>query len=369
VKIFKITFLILISTFVAQAKALNDARSIADSKVCFDYANSDDVKTLLNLFKQEDSKPSLWLGYKLSRQEVVITNAKTAPDCALFLKNAQVEKIITFQQPIPLSNGAFDYYFESQPTQLRQLAQAFKTNGIKFALVWNLDFYPDSFKQFGIPRELGSTMIFWSMVHEGLHLFVQDSGIYPYPGWPMADGRKSTSQIATDLENTCYSGNPAIRALFNDEYNDMLQAMPLAFSSQQNQMLGLMKDFINKRSQRYALVSNTTVDVHGKKISCPEMEQSYEMVEGMADFVGEGTVIQMGLLSPQQVSDLIVTLYKKAPQWAYYPLGSFKLLILSQKSKDFALEVSKLSNSPNWQVNIDSEFLSAFKSGLSPTLQ
>jgi len=94
------------------------------------------------------------------------------------------------------------------------------------------------------------------------------------------------------------------------------------------------------------------------------MEASYEMVEGTADFVAEGTLLQMGLMTPQQISDLLITLYRKDPKWAYYPLGSIKLLILSQVSKNMTSVISGLGLSSNWQQNIDSVFMSSL--ALSP---
>jgi hypothetical protein len=339
--------LIIISTFSFQARATT----------CDEFAKSKDVKLLLNFFKIDSATPSVWQGYKISKYDVAVTDLKKYPKCVLIIENAAVNKITTLNQPMQLPNAHFEYYLSNEQSQLGELAAYFTSNGVKNALVWNLDFYPQGYDQFGIPKELGPTMTYWTIVHEGFHLFVQDSGLYQYPHWPDSHGKKSRPAIMTEFENTCYAQPAAVRNTFDTEYQSLTTAMPLAFAQQSTALKSLSKQYLEARKQRRVQLNNIGVTLpSGIRASCDEMEASYELIEGVPDFVAELTLIQMKLLTAQQVADIIKTMYKLKPQWAYYPLGSFKLLILSQTNTNFTSVVNGLASSGDWSKNIDAAF-------------
>jgi len=263
VRLLGILFFIVSSAVYAQVSNSGQKQEVE----CTEYAKSSDVKIILSFLKKENIQAFLWPSYHLALHDLILTNITDAPKCAVFVKDAQVEKVATLGEPIHISNGAFDFYMEGQPTPLGELAQIFKSEGTKFALVWSLDFYSNPFAKFGIPKELGPSMEFWAMVHEGFHLFVQDSGVFPFPRWPVADGRKSTDKIANNLENSCYAGNQKIRALFDNEYNDLLKALPLAYQGKSDQVMIFIRDFVSKRNLRYAELSSTFIETQtGKKI-------------------------------------------------------------------------------------------------------
>jgi hypothetical protein len=339
--------LIIISTFSFRARATT----------CDEFAKSEDVKLLLNFFKIDSATPSVWQDYKISKYDVAVTDLKKYPKCVLIIENAAVNKITTLNQPMQLPNGHFEYYLSNEHSQLGELAEDFKSSGIKNALVWNLDFYPQGYDQFGIPKELGPAMTYWAIVHEGFHLFVQDSGLNQYPRWPESRSKKKSPTIMTEFENTCYAQPAGVRGFFNTEYQSLVAAMPHAFVQDSLGLKSLAREFIDARNHRRAQLKDVAVTLPtGDRVSCDEMEASYELIEGVPDFVAELTLIQMNLLTAQQVADIIKTMYKLKPQWAYYPLGSFKLLILAKAAQDFTKVVNGLASSDDWTNNIDAAF-------------
>jgi hypothetical protein len=114
-----------------------------------------------------------------------------------------------------------------------------------------------------------------------------------YPDWATPRGAERS------LSKFCYTPTKDVEATFRKEANALIAATQLAMSDKQTLARDAAIDFLSLRDKRRALLSGTSLNGTGKSDLdfCQQSESVMELLEGSANWVGDGGQLAGGRLS------------------------------------------------------------------------
>src|SRR5690606_12991427 len=142
-----------------------------------------------------------------------------------------------------------------------------------------------------------------------------------------------------------------------DTFEKERDALRAAFSlliiqKRKKHAIDAMEAFIRHRKKRYLLLSGMSVP-HPKVregVSCEEAEAFLELREGVADYIGNGSMLLAGLMHPVQTLN-----YLQIPttgEWFYRGGLGMLLLMYYMDSAQMDLIVNQIVSSTSWQGGI-----------------
>ena len=303
-------------------------RSTASVADCDLFANNADLQFVRTQIRLEGSRPRTIDGYQLSRQTINYTSLSRFPGCALFERNGAVLFSGELHQLLNIPNGLYNFIqisagsapTQTQPTpEVQNLLSAHK---ISSALVLNVDNpYPSAVEASW--KKVLTGVAF----HEGFHLFYQQF-LSPEPHsnlWPVWD-RDSEGFLSSrdEMSKACYLANEATQEMVAAEISTLKRS--LLPDTPEDQIRSSLRDFVRRRMQRYQSLVDVKVE---SRSSCQQVEDQFELFEGMAKFVEISALIRLNLVTDDPVLANYFNPSKGYPG-AFYPLGMFQLMVLER---------------------------------------
>ncbi len=188
-----------------------------------------------------------------------------------------------------------------------------------------------------------------TIAHEGFHHFYQGSerqidnrSHYQWPTWShrLADTSSTVEQ--------CYNSNQDVADLHETELRTLLDATISAQLGKRPQAIEMMIRFLELRMLRRKQVEDNPVKSRNSgeaATNCDFAEESLELVEGSAQFVGLDALIKSGLLSPETFANRIEAANQSSESW--YRSGALQLLFAKTilNEADFENMLSRIERS------------------------
>lgn len=351
---FFLFFIFCINAFAFSPSALNFERKF---NTCDDFFRSEKLSHLVSQYKKLKTLPDIWMGYQPENEVLVISSTDAPNGCAVLIEGQSAPSYHSFKGEFTYLNGVYNMFFDSTfageiPKELKDL---FSKKNISRATIYNLsslpnDIAPDGYEQYLYGRDDFHLNV---IVHEAFHLntiFAKALGreICPWPKWDLQPEREITSYCYKN--ETWNKENHALVAAFNILY----------LGNNRENALKAAQAFIERREERYAALVDVKVPsqfVPGG-VSCAEAEATLELQEGMADYVGTTASMELGIVTPFQVSGHLTNYH----DW-YYRSALAQMLFMRKLDPQYALETTqRLANSKNWNEGVFSEFKKFVKS-------
>ncbi len=231
------------------------------SFACESFFGSEKLKVLITGI--QNSK-DVWEGYSPAKKPVVVTDMEKSSECVA-IYNGTTWSFMKLRNPLYISNGVFDFYPYSQDNL--ELKEHLLSLGISRTVVMSLHNYLGNLLSRWPGGESG--LYFTVLIHEGFHLHAQ-LGNQEWPKW--------VSQVEADrdrLVDECYK---PYKKLLHNELKVLLDSFK---SNDELAFRNSIQSFIFLRDMRYNLYP-----------SCRDMEASWEMIEGVAEYVGWKSSLQ-----------------------------------------------------------------------------
>lgn len=299
---------------------------------CQSLLNSIETKNVQDFLHIEENINSFWEPYQISKNPVVLFKLDTHPGCALLIQKDKHTVLISTQSILKITNGAYSFLINGQSMgtdNLSDLPSYLIAEGVQTALLWNLDF--------SWPTEIAKEYLLGTIVHEGFHLFAQ-RGNSIWPNWPTEKGQFSGHDIRASIMKTCYNFNRSISDLRKIEFESLSKSFKSAQIGDRLNALGNLKIFVESRQERYDQLKSIVIDLpNNQKMSCDDLEASFEFQEGIPEYASVMSLMKTGVLAVDEVMQLYSKTYGPSGTFAetYYSFGAFQLAILSMLSPDF----------------------------------
>ena len=331
----------------------------AQTSSCDAYLASSEVQDTQDLLRKLSALPRpIWGQYRLENHTIILTDSRAYPGCAVVIDKMVAVKV-DLESPVSFLNGMYEFYFSPVLVNFPKALKAeLERRGTVQALVYNTDrVFLD--KLLGHPTEFEKhlkgydTLHHHVMIHEGLHIFAQfpkwfGKPNYEWPSWDKQPDRGAVTQL-------CYQA-PNVKRIYEKEHKVLLSTFKLLFIFERPDLAKqAAREFLQVRQSRYLLLTNTTVPSRHdpKGISCAHAEAIMELEEGVADFVGNGTRMLIGELSPRQIAEASSMLQESS----FYDFGFLQMMtIYGLKSSEIDSITSRIANSMTWTEGIAAEF-------------
>ena len=295
----KTIFLLILFLFFNTAfsfEPVNDCNSFEKSPLVQIY------KIYFNNLKKLDS---VWGEFSLNDHLVLITN-DSSQKCLIGFANNHNESLFTLNKEIGVEDwSAIDITAANFPPLEGEVVDIVNFYGKSSALIINI-----------------SKHLFYKMdimAHEAFHTFFQTDKNMPQ--WWRHIHRE-------ELSEKCYHD---YGEKYKQEGELLIAAYDLLLQGQTIAAKKILEYYIQARKERYFALSTIKVLSDNNVYSCTEAETHMEFLEGQAQFVGERTAIELGLISRYSIaSDYKYSLYENETGWVepFYYFGSLQLHII-----------------------------------------
>lgn len=330
------------------------------SPACDAFANSDAVAKFEAKYALLATMPySLWDDYRPETHTVILTSLKTNADCAVVLKAGTRTDVLTLDLPLTMGNGLYDFQFIGG-NEHPGIQNFLRTTGVPRVLLLNLDG-----TKLAIPEPNAIRMGYNHFdldltVHEGFHLNLMFAKMFKHPGagaWPEWDHQPSRDKLG----GLCYS-SPKAKPLFDIEMKALVRAVKLALVDRRPDLaINAGREFIQRRAERYAALADVRVPSHSvaEGISCAQAEAIMELEEGMADFLGVGTIHKLGLINDSQALEHVAV---DSGDSSFYRFGSGQMLLVhALKGAEISEITGRIARSKSWEDGVHAEFKKALE--------
>jgi hypothetical protein len=204
------------------------------------------------------------------------------------------------------------------------LVDVFRRHGIDRATLLRVDFDPAPFAGLDLSKYISSydVLRFLWVVHETFHLnsqFPTWLDQVPRYAWPAWDRQPSRPELAA----RCYGGKDA--PLAAEERAALVGAFDaLHRRSDTAGGCAAIRSFLDARRRRYAALADIRVSAANGTIGCDSAEAIMELEEGSADYIAAATVLDLGLMSLDQIA----TGFRQPLVEPFYGHGSMQLLVM-----------------------------------------
>lgn len=249
----------------------------------------------------------VWKNFDPKKFDFALTNIKTYPKCLLVVSSGKLIKL-SLQNNLNIKNEAYTFI----PTRGEKPESELLLNsiGIEKAIILSIHNFLTDTDLLNYPaKQIGLTTT--TLFHELFHKVGQVSNL----GWP-----KWVSELASsgrrDFSNSCHGHEiPALKR----ERDFLIRAV----SNVNNKMVFIknINSFITAREERYR-----------RNPTCIDKEHAFEMLEGVAEYVGNETVLSQRIFSYTDLYNYIQynTNNSQMPiPWYYYHLGELQLLAIN----------------------------------------
>lgn len=290
------------------------------SFACESFNNSSSLHLMIKAI--ENSKyTTAWEGYAPVANPVVLTDLPKSPKCIAIYTGANWV-FETLQSPLIISNTVYDFYpYSNDNPELKMKLLGMR---ISRATVMSLhNFVGDLIIKF---PEGEPGLFFTVLMHESFHLFF-DLGSPQWPSWIRSvEGDRDT------VLTSCYNTNKKNLHL---ELRELLESFKLQRNSVEFKTR--INNFILLRDTRYKSYPD-----------CREMESSWEMTEGIAEYIGwkvglESFVRNTALLSYFE-SEFTRTVTDPETEY-FYHLGALQLFAINKIDNRILIENNPLMGS------------------------
>lgn len=307
-------------------KAPNSATLPAlNQSSCEISQGADRVQSIVDFQSCEQSHNQVFPGYRSSDYPFVLVDLVKSPNLATVVQKGAILGTLTLELPIIVQNGLYEYqipgdeHFNINPS----LNDPLKKIGIKEALIWNIGM---SMPFAGTPLESWPQMAFHFslMAHEGFHFFGQRLQKIQTP-WPTAYLGIS-EQSRNMMNDVCFNKDAQTVNFVSTERQAILDSF---IAIQQND-IAVAKEkanqFITARKNRYTNLGDTKIlDPVLPPRSCEVAENAASIIEGIPEYIGIGTLLNLRIISPEQS----LAYFPIQDTAKYYRFPLFQALILT----------------------------------------
>jgi hypothetical protein len=288
------------------------------SFACESFFGSEKLKLIMTGI--QNSK-EIWEGYSPVTNPVVLTDLPTSPKCiAIYTGNNWIFE--TLMSPLIISNTVYDFYPYSDENP--ELKTKLLDMGISRATVMSLhNFMGDLIANFPGGE---SGLFFMVLMHESFHLFY-DLGSPLWPSWI-----RSVEGDRDEVLASCYNTNKKNLHL---ELRELLESFKQEGNSPEFKRS--IKNFISLRSFRYLAFPE-----------CREMESSWEMTEGIAEYVGWKLGLEV-LITKTDLLNYFESEFTRSENNLeteyFYLLGALQLFAIDKIDKNILIQRNPLMGS------------------------
>ena len=288
------------------------------SFACESFFSSEKLKVIMNGIQHSKNT---WEEYTPVANPVVLTDVPTSPKCIAVYTGTNwiFDKIDT---PLIIPNTVYDFYPYSNENP--ELKTKLLGMGISRAAVMSLHNFIGDYISIFPGGEPG--LFFTVLMHESFHLFF-DLGSPKWPSWiGSVEGDRDT------VLASCYNPNKKNLHL---EFRELLESFKHEINSAE--FKERIKNFISLRISRYHAYPE-----------CKEMESSWEMTEGIAEYVGwklglESFVTKTDLLKYFEL-EFTRTVNDSETEY-FYHLGALQLFAINKIDNRILIENNPLMGS------------------------
>ena len=310
---------ILITTAVAQV-----------SRACIIPQGSDRVAAVIAFELCEQAQNTVFPNYRMSDYPFVLVDLEKSPNSITVIQKGKILGSFTVQSPLKIQNRLYEYqipsdiHFDNNP----ELNPLLKSIGVAEAMIWNIGM---DFPLTGSPWA-GTAMETWPkiwihlglMTHEAFHLFGQHLQKISL-AWP--ESYLGISDEAREgMQNICFNRDANTKSLVALERQAILDSFIAV--KQKNLKFGIKKakEFISTRKARYALLAGTQIpDPVLLPRSCEQVENAASVAEGIPEFIGNGTLLNLGIISAEQA----LLYFPDRDTGIYYRFSLFQALVFT----------------------------------------
>lgn len=328
------------------------------ASTCGNFIKSDRLQNQVSNFKLHlQNNINVWSGYNINKEIVIFTDLINAPKCYVVLYDGNI-LISGFSEEVPkIPNTIYNFLYLNRsniPEDIsKQMIRLNKSEAMIFSL-HNWEFIPQYIKALVGEHALVFNMI----VHEGFHLFYQRrSNVDPSSNllWPIWLEHPQQEKV---VEN-CYH-KPKIINQYYKEANALTRSAKLMYIIKDKiAAIEAAKDFISFRDERYEKIKTNNFRVPlmqgSSSISCRLAEDSLEIDEGVTNFIGTQTTLDLNLITDFQFIEYS-NLLDFNPY--FYSAAQLQLYLLSNLVPEITFNdiKSRLSSSPDFSVTVYSIF-------------
>ena len=310
-----------------------------------------------------------WFNHQISEYPIFILDSLN-DKCVAYWGPESGASAITLSADLQNEYGTYESIFVPEaypnvrfgssikPSFLKEeLQEVLRKKSQKFALVWIYGSVITDRSEHPLnlfPSELANSLRL--SAHEAFHFFVQANTFNLNKVW--TDFGENI--ISDEYLQQCYLGNKSLEDIHRQEMRSLLDAF---LSTNKDEKKNKIEAFINYRKQRYSSLDNIEYkDFEGgaHSISCREAEARQELVEGVPQFVGNQTVLDLSIATRQEISDevWIITEYYlnselelgQRPIQSYYHTGAVILALLKDFLGDQFVEFTKEISQPTQET-------------------
>lgn len=340
-------------------------------------ARAPKVARLVSTLAKTDSVIRAWSGYDPKKIPTLLIDLSVARDCVFVVQNGELREARQLEAPLELNDsGGHDFIVNPQNhpdypgLQLRSVSSFIEKNG----WIRCCDAIGNSTAKRLLPllqeHQLPAAMVFWLpednggfltsdygiglrfsiLIHEMFHFFYQNRGL-SQQAWPQKEMPAKISH--TDYPAVCHTSNANIRELSARE----TQALLAAYEARRDRatLIARTREFLRLRKLRWESIGELPASVRNGSTykDCHDLDGYHELLEGAAQFAGDFTALQTGLMKEEWLEAdsrqrLLNLAESDSKSTAQYDLGSVQLFLLAAiTGKDFEAATARLAGNTN----------------------
>lgn len=313
-------FTFFIFTWIAQA-----------SKACLISNTQGRIQAVLSFEICEQESAPIFSNYRMSDYPFLLVDLEKAPNLITVVQKGKVIGTFLVQTPLVITNGLYEYQIPNDEhyNQNPQLNDPLRNIGISEAMIWNIGL---NMPFAGTPLESWPEMSFHLalMTHEGFHFFGQNLKKTDVI-WPAGNTYLGISQQSRDMmQALCFGQNDQIKSLVSSERQAILDSFIAIKNKDLKLSLEKAKEFISNRKARYSLLLGVQIfDPVLQPRSCEQVENVASLVEGIPEFIGIGTLLNLEIITPGQS----ILYFPSVDKANYYRFPLFQALLISRSMK------------------------------------
>lgn len=275
------------------------------------------------------------------REKFVAINLNCRPSANCTQLEKTTEGVFAFSgtwlQPLPLpANQNYDYFYSDSVDSKSPTAEFFSMNpGVQAILEFVL---PTKVQGTAYPGDFKSLYL-----HEGFHEFVQFASFHGIPSPWVFDLNELKSVRRND---SSYCRDPSHPAVVVEYVAQKSFVDALGRKADLDVLESLFADWDQRKTERYQMLPSAPPS-DGVSTDCEKLDQIYERIEGLADYVAFESLVVDGQISLGQVTDYYDQSLLDAPAKALTPDMGFYAA-----GAAYAFFLDRLDATGNWKSSI-----------------